>query len=86
MSRESEDNHVEHIKVGGKFDIGTALLFVMVARSRGWVVTEPRDNGFGYHHVGVLSRGEDDFLDPEVEAEYQRRVDARHAAVADWRP
>lgn len=74
----------ESIKVGGKDDYGTALLFVMTARQRGWVVTEPRDNGFGFHFVGVLSRGEDDEVNSEVEDEFDRRVAERMAVVRPW--
>lgn len=67
----------ESIRVGGKDDFGTALLFVMVARSRGWTVTEPHDNGFGFHFVGVLEREPDDEVNPEIEHEFRRRVDER---------
>lgn len=44
--------------VGG--DEASSWTFVLAARSRGWVVSDPKPNGMGRMFVAVWSQGEDD--------------------------
>lgn len=43
----------------GKNEWGQAWTFVIVARQRGWTVSDPENNGFGYPNVEITSKGID---------------------------
>lgn len=65
--------------------------FVLGARSRGWIVSEPNSNGFGYWFVTVWEKGPEDAgaegrFRPETstEREERERIEAEERAARGW--